>query len=211
MERPTMRNTSIHPPLEQLADLAEGRLDAEREREARAHLSSCRECAGQVATLESVTQLMRSDDSADAPRDVIFGAVRLFDSRRAAADERPGLLRRLVAALAFDSGSQRPAYGLRSGQPGAARQLLFSAGEGLDLDVRMEEGAGGWLVAGQVLGACEGGRAEAFAEGSDEPVAGADLNELCEFALPPLPSGRYALRLTLGGVEIEVSSLDLDA
>jgi len=206
-----MRKTSTHPPFEQLADLAEGRAGGAGEEAARAHLAGCRECADQFAALEGVTRLMRSDDSVDAPRDLVFNAVRLFDSRRIVAGERPSVLRRLVASLSFDSGSQRPAYGLRSGQQAAARQLLFSAGEELDLDLRMEEGAAGWVVTGQLLGDCEGGRVEVFAGGSGEAAAGADLNEMCEFVLPALPAGNYALRLKLGGLEVEVPSLDLGA
>jgi hypothetical protein len=63
-----------------------------------------------------------------------------------------------------------------------------------------------------VLGPCEGGRVEAFASAGDaEPVAHSSLNELCEFTLPPVPEGTYALRLRLNDTEIEIPELSLTA
>src|ERR671916_835931 len=91
----------------------------------------------------------------DAPPALVSGVVRMFRARRAQS-EAPGLLRRLVAALAFDSSSLTPAFGVRSGQAAPARQLLFSAGD-LDVDLRLAQGSEGWTVSGQVLGPCTGG------------------------------------------------------
>ena len=201
-----MKSSLKHPSFALLADLAEGRLTAEETATARAHLEGCEPCAGQAAELERVTGLMRADTSEDAPRDVVFDAVRLFRSRAAKA-ETPGLLRRLVASLSFDSGARTPAYGLRSGATAAApRQLLFSAGA-LDVDLRLAPSGEGWSVSGQVLGECAGGRAELFAGGAS--AARADLNDLCEFTLPAVPAGAYTLRLTLDDAEIEVPGLSL--
>ena len=202
--------TRQHLPFERLADLAEGRLAGEEERAARAHLGGCAACAGRVAELERLTSLMRTDTSTDAPRDVISNAVRLFGGRRGAAgDESPGLLRRVVAALTFDSSTQSPAFGLRSGLAAPARQLLFSAGD-FDVDLRLAAGGEGWTVSGQVLGPCDGGEVEVMA-GEGPGVARADLNELCEFTLPPVPEGVYTLRLRAGGVEVEITELSLRA
>lgn len=203
-----MKKTSTHISFERLADLAEHRLDTENERAALEHLSACDECAGQLTAVERVTRLMREDVSEDAPRDVIFNALRLFDARR--ASKSPGLLRRLAAALVFDSASERPAYGLRSGQTAAARQLLFSAGDDRDVDLRLTPEPDGWRIRGQILGECEGGgRVELFAVGRTRTAASADVNELCEFSLDTVPEGEYTLRLTVGIVEIEVGSLTL--
>ncbi len=188
--------------------MVEGRLTAEEQASAQTHLAQCAQCAGQSAELERVTGLMRSDTSEDAPRDVLFNAIQLFGARAVEA-EKPGLLRRLVAALSFDSGTLAPAFGVRSGAPASARQLLFSAGE-VDVDLRIAHGGTGWAVSGQVLGACTGGRVELLAA-SDARAARADLNDQCEFVLPPVPSGEYTLRLLIDNVEIEVPGLSLRA
>lgn len=202
-----MKLIPSHITFERLADMAEGRVPAQETE--RAHLSTCKRCSTQAAELERVTTLMRADASVDAPRDLVFDAVRLFHSRR--TESAPGLLRRVVAALTFDSSSRTPAFGVRSGQTAPARQLLFGAGD-FDVDLRLAAGEEGWTVSGQVLGPCEGGRVEAFASGaSEEAAARASLNDLCEFTLPPVPEGVYALRLRLNETEIEIPELSLKA
>src|SRR5215212_1752688 len=204
-----MRLTPAHITFERLADMAEGRLSAEESAAEREHLSTCRRCSAQAAELERVTTLMRADASVDAPRDLVFNAIQLFHSRR--TESAPGLLRRIVAALTFDSSTRTPAFGVRSGQTAPARQLLFGAGD-FDVDLRLAAGEEGWTVSGQVLGPCEGGRVEAFAPGSrEEAAARASLNDLCEFTLPPVPEGVYALRLRLNDTEIEIPELSLRA
>jgi hypothetical protein len=40
-------------------------------------------------------------------------------------------------------------------------------------------------------------------------VVQADLNDLSEFALPPVPGGRYSLFLYLADAEVEVADLPL--
>jgi anti-sigma factor RsiW len=204
-----MRLTPQHIPFARLADMAEGRLSAEDSDEERAHLSACTRCAGEADRLGRLATLMRADTSEDAPPEVLAGVVRMFRARTAGAAE-PGLLRRLVAALTFDSSGLRPAFGVRSGQPAPARQLLFSAGN-FDVDLRLAPGTEGWTVSGQVLGPCRGGEVEAVA--ADGSVAArATLNDLCEFTLlPPVAGGTYTLRLRLEDTEIEIPELSLEA
>jgi anti-sigma factor RsiW len=202
-----MRLTPQHIPFARLADMAEGRPSAEAAAEDRAHLSACRRCAGEAERLGRLAALMRADNSEDAPAQVLDGVVRMFRARAAQAAE-PGLLRRLVAALTFDSSDLRPAFGVRSGQPAPARQLLFSAGD-FDVDLRLAPGAEGWTVSGQVLGPCRGGEVEAVGE-DGTTAARARLNDLCEFTLlPPVAGGTYTLRLRLEETEIEIPGLSL--
>ena len=204
-----MRLTPEHIAFERLADMVEGRLPAEETEGLRAHLADCKRCSARAAELERVTTLMRADNSADAPRDLVFNAIQLFHSRR--TESAPGLLRRILAALTFDSSTRTPAFGVRSGQAAPARQMLFGAGD-FDVDLRLAAGEEGWTVSGQVLGPCAGGSVEAFASGaSEEPAARASLNDLCEFTLPPVPEGTYALRLRLNDTEIEIPELSLKA
>jgi anti-sigma factor RsiW len=201
-----MKSAPGHIAFERLADITEGRTSAEEGE--RAHLAACPRCSTQAAELGRVTALMRADTSVDAPRDLVSDAIRLFHSRR--TESAPGLLRRLVAALTFDSSTRTPAFGVRSGQAAPARQLLFGAGD-FDVDLRLASGEEGWTVSGQVLGPCEGGRVEAFAPGGADAAARASLNDLCEFTLPPVPEGVYALRLRLNDTEIEIPELSLKA
>ena len=205
-----MRLTPKHIPFARLADLAEGRAPAEAAAsEERAHLADCKRCAGQAAQLGRLAALMRADTAEDAPAALVADTVRMFRARRPSAAREPGLLRRLVAALTFDSSSLTPAFGVRSGQAAPARQLLFSAGD-LDLDLRLAPGTEGWTVSGQVLGPCEGGEIELLgADGS--PAARAALNELCEFALPAVAEGTYTVRLRFDETEVEIPELSLKA
>ncbi|MDT7777934.1 MAG: hypothetical protein QOC99_446, partial [Acidobacteriota bacterium] len=170
-------------------------------------LSSCARCSEQAAQLGRVAELLRADTSVDAPPELIAGVVRMFRARKTQARE-PGLLRRLVAALTFDSNSLTPAFGVRSGQPAPARQLLFSAGD-FDVDLRLAPGGEGFTVSGQVLGSCTGG--EVALVSADGEATRTALNELCEFTLPPVLEGVYALQLRLDETEIEIPELSLKA
>jgi hypothetical protein len=154
--------------------------------------------------LKQLVQLMRTDTAEDAPRDVKAQAIALFNARAASA--KPSVVRRILAALNFDSAQSSPAYGLRSGQP-QARQFLYSAGEN-DLDLRVKPSGESWVVSGQLLGQCEGGQVRLEGEAATATV---EMNDLCEFTLPPVPAGRYTLQLRLTDVEVEVSELDLKA
>jgi anti-sigma factor RsiW len=194
--------TFQHLTFEKLADLAEGRaLEGERA-QAASHLSGCPRCSAQFARMEQTINLMRTDEAKDAPRDVLAAVVNMFRSR--AAQSEPSLVRRLLAALSFDSTQLAPAYGVRSGQA-TARQMLYSAGDN-DLDLRLTPSGEAWIVSGQVLGECAGGSVELKGTDTDATV---ELNELCEFTLPPVASGSYTLRVRLSDVEVEVPELQL--
>ena len=203
-----MRLTPRHIPFARLADLAEGRLSQEEAAAERAHLADCTACSAQAAQLGHLAALMRADASEDAPAELVASVVRMFRARRS-RDEQPGILRRLVAALTFDSSSLTPAFGVRSGQAAPARQLLFSAGD-LDLDLRLARGPEGWTVSGQVLGPCAGGEVELL-DAAGPAAARAALNDLCEFTLPAVAEGVYSVRLRFDGTEVEVPELSLKA
>lgn len=206
-----MRLPPQHIPFARLADLVERHLADDEIAEARQHLTACERCSQQATELERTVALMRADDSVDAPRDVLFETIRMFRAQRS-AEREPGLLSRVLATLSFDSSTLRPAFGVRSGQTAPARQLLFSSGD-FDIDLRLARGGAGWAVSGQVLGPCEGGgRIEVLrADNASEIMVGTDLNDLCEFTLPPVEAGLYTLRLRLGDVEVQIPELELAA
>ena len=197
-------------PFARLVDLVEGRLQPEERAATESHVGACRRCAEQVARLERTLGLMRADAGEDAPRDVVSYAVSLFGSRRRAAAPTPSLVGRIVASLTFDSRHAAPAFGVRSGQPSSSRQLVFTAGD-TDIDLRIAESAEGWTLSGQVLGECTGGRVEIESVGGEGRRAEAELNDICEFAFPPVPAGRYKLLLHMSGADIQVSEIDLTA
>jgi hypothetical protein len=83
--------------------------------------------------------------------------------------------------------------------------MLFSAGE-LDVELRVSPHGDSFEIAGQVLGPCAGGLVELRGPGN---AVEASLNELCEFALPPVPSGTYTFALRLDDADVEVDGLQL--
>ncbi|HKQ51011.1 MAG TPA: hypothetical protein VJT74_01490 [Pyrinomonadaceae bacterium] len=203
-----MKQIFQHLPFAEMADLAEGRLTPEARAASLEHVSACSRCSAKLERLEQVMGLMRSDEGEDAPAALVSQAINLFRAR-AARDTSPSLTRRILAALSFDSLQMSPAYGVRSGQ-GAARQLLYSAGEN-DLDLRVTPSGESWVIAGQVLGAnCAGLKGAAELQGASGTTS-IELNDLCEFRLPPVASGSYQLRVRLGDDLIEIPEIELKA
>ncbi len=193
-----------HIPFEKLADLAENRRTVEESSPDSTHLADCADCNAQLSRLSHLMNVMRYDTAPDAPRDLVQNALNLFGPRRSEA--KPSLVQRVMAVLSFDSRQLSPAFGVRSGQS-VARQLLFSVGE-QDLDLRVAPDDGAWVVSGQVLGDCTSGEVVLRSESVSES---APLNELCEFTLPRVPSGKYSLLISFSGTEIEVPEFELKA
>ena len=207
-----MKHIDAHLAFTALADLIEARLTQPQQEAARAHLAACAGCSIQAERLDRTIKLMRADAQAeDAPPDGLAFALNVFRALRPIEAKRPSLVRRMLAALTFDSAQGlAPAFGVRSAQSAsAARQLLYSADD-LDLDLRVAPAGDAvfWALSGQVLGAesCVGGAVELD---NATTHARAELNEMCEFVLPPVPSGNYTLRLRLPATEIEVNNLTL--
>jgi hypothetical protein len=193
-----------HITFEKLADLAENRRTLAENSPDSSHLAECADCSAQFSRLSHLVNLMRLDTAPDAPRDVVADALNLFRPRRSEA--QPSVMQRVMAVLSFDSRQLSPAFGVRSGQS-VARQLLFSVGEH-DLDLRVAPDDGAWVVSGQILGDCTSGEVNLRSESVAES---APLNELCEFTLPRVPSGKYSLLISFSGTEIEVPEFELKA
>jgi hypothetical protein len=146
---------------------------------------------------------MRTDDSTDPPPHVVARAVRLIRAR--AVEAGPGLRRRLVAALTFDSRlTPGPVFGLRAG-PANERQLVYSIGD-YDLELRVAAAGRAWAVSGQVLGPCDGGHVEVVGQGGRLRT---ELSDMCEFKLPLVPDGAYALTVRLTDFDVEITELIL--
>ena len=190
---------SIHISVETLADIAEDRATSVVAETAMTHLSTCAICSDTLHRLQQLILLMRTDSTNDAPRDVLAAAINIF------SQERRVSLRRIVALLTFDSRNAGPAFGVRSLRA-TSRQVLYSAEE-IDLELRITVQNDECILAGQVIGeGCTEGHVEISG------VAGkskATLNEVCEFTLPPVPTGNYSLTVTMLDREIEIPELEL--
>lgn len=189
-------------PYAQLVDLAEGRLPLEEARALRAQIAEDPALIAELAALEELIGLMRNDDSFNAPEHVINRAVRLM--RKPAPPPTPGAIKRIIAVLRAASAPGVLAPGLRSGQ-NAPRSLSYNAAA-WDLDLQVVARAGRWQVRGQLLGP----ELTAAVELSNSTITiSVVTNELGEFSLPPVDSGSYALRISVGTREILVDSLEL--
>ncbi len=190
---------SSHISLGTLVDIVEGRATSAALEGAVAHISSCSTCVDTLRQLQQVIVTMKSDTAQDPPRDLLYSATNIF------SPERRTPFRHIIAILTFDSRVAGPAYGIRS-LHSASRQLLYSA-QDTDLDLRVTIQNDECIVAGQVIRAdCVSGDVEiSGAAGS----ATASLNEVCEFTLPAIPLGNYALRIKLPDVQIEIPELEL--
>jgi hypothetical protein len=200
---------SQHIPFAKLADLAEGILPLDERNASLVHSNGCSRCSARLERVGQVVNLMRTDRAEDAPRDAVARALGIFQGREG-AKSATGLVRRVVAALSFDSFHLAPAQGVRSGRA-ATRQLLYIAGEN-ELDLRITPGDEAWVVSGQVLGQEEHFGGEVCLE-AEEQIAPASvfLNEQCEFTLPSVPAGSYTLRLRFSHLEIEIPDFELRA
>jgi hypothetical protein len=191
---------SKHLSYEVIADLVEGRLSADANGRATNHLAGCSDCTKRVSELGNVIGLMRSDKMEDAPSHILQRAFNIMPRKVVA--ETPSLIQKVVAALSFDSATFAPAYGVRSGTTSQSRQMIFNAGEH-DIDLRITSHGNEWIIAGQILG-----RAEGYVELKGMNVSlKAELNELCEFRLPPVKEGNYKLYLMFDDAEIELPEI----
>jgi len=195
-----MEINSPHIEFERIADMVEGRAPETERAAMTIHISSCPQCSGTMKEIEAAIHTMQTDTSQDAPGRAIKAAVDAFR----ATIKPQSTMRRVMAALKFDSLNLSPAFGLRSAaQP--ERQLIFSAGDN-ELQLQVSSSGEEWKVEGQVLGPCSGGHVEMRGEVS---TVEADLNPLCEFALPPAASGSYTLILQLAEAELYIPDLRL--
>ncbi len=193
--------TPQHIPFATLADLAESRIPAQEQTETLAHLSLCSQCDAQLTQLQRIIEMMRTHKVVDVPQYLDEFAVRLFRSR---ITTPPSLLRRVQAALSFDSLQMSPAFGLRAAQS-TARQLIFST-EDHDLDLCIAPSGKSWILTGQVLGPAEKGAIELR---GDFGMFRTDLNDSLEFSLAAVPAGNYELILRLRDIEVVIPNLRL--
>jgi hypothetical protein len=194
-----------------LADWLEGRLSAEEARSVEEAVD-----AADGATLADVAWLRRFFRATEValtespPPELGDALVEIFEAHT--RDRRaPGLVRRVLAGLTFDSNLQ-PAVGLRAvGGQQSRRQLIYHADEfDLALNLLARDADNDLDVDGQVLPP-EGGEIEPFSVQllhDDREVALSVTDELGSFVFRGVTPGAYELVFGADGVEVSVSPVD---
>ena len=138
-----------HTTVEELVDYVDGKSAGSNKQTLENHLASCEECADLKVDLQSLMTRLKEDSRFEPPAQLVQWAVGIFQP--VLQVESKSKVRRIVAALIFDSYDQPMTAGVRHvGEP--PRQLLFRAGD-VDVDVRIEslEANNCINLAGQVL------------------------------------------------------------
>ena len=146
------------------------------------------------------------DKSADAPREVIDFAKSLFRTRRHLVLPQTSPTRKILATLKLDVSPLSPIFGERSVGTDAERQMLFEAGE-YDLDLRIRAFAGGFNLAGQILGELSNQNLIALEDSQFNALT--NVNQTGEFKIQNVPPGSYELTLRIGATEIVIEALTL--
>lgn len=197
-----MKTISPHLSFEDITGLAVGDSVDNAMRE---HLKSCPQCELEMARTSQLVDLMRTDETEDAPAFALAAILRSFDEFQfeSPVSRAPSARQRLRAILRLDSAQLGPAYGFRSAGVANSRQLLFSADNG-SLDIRITPVDAKWVISGQVLGQITGGTVTLE---NDSISLSAEIDSRGEFSLPPIPLGTYRLRLYSEGFDVEVPDL----
>ena len=153
----------------------------------------------------------------DAPPALVRAAIGQWHAAQPSTLQAVGqaILKRVAAALTFDSWAAGSlAFGVRA-VPSDTRHLLFSA-QGRDIDVRVTPSADHFALTGQILGPDESGVIELATVSADDGVAATvqatSLDALGEFRIEGIRGGRaYVLTLRLGEDEIVLPPIDVGA
>jgi len=127
----------------------DGRISTENKLAVESHLVECGECAELNQELQGLVLQLQADASYEPPAELVKWGVSLFQPMLQPATG--GKLRKMIAALVFDTFDQPMLAGVRRvGAP--PRQLLFRAGD-VDVDVKIEsmEANDRITLVGQVL------------------------------------------------------------
>ena len=154
--------------------------------------------------LQNILELIRRDDSVEAPAESVRWASNLFRTR--ATEPTPSLIKKIVAVLQMEIAPNKPAFGERSASTSSVRQILYRADENA-VDLRIEQTKKAFTIRGQVLGE---GFAAAKATLTDDPKTfETTANESSEFRFENVPAGSYQLTIQGSKVEIELKGVNI--
>ena len=154
--------------------------------------------------IENILELMRLDDSVDAPADTIRWASNVFRTR--AAERQPSLIKKLVAVFQMEIAPNKPAFGERSASTSIVRQILYRAEENA-VDLRIEQIKKAFTIRGQVLG--DGFAVSKVTLTDDMKTFQTTTNEASEFRFENIPAGSFQLTIQGSKVEIELKGVNI--
>jgi hypothetical protein len=196
-----------------LVDWVEGRLSEGEARAVEEQVAAAGSATrSDVAWLRAFERISEETVIASLPSGVREELIERFEAY-AEGKQHPGLLRRLVATLTFDS-NLRPALGLRAAAvPEPQRQLVYSTGAAdVALHVRPRPHDGHFDLNGQILpvsSADSGTFGVQLLEGVSE-IATTATNDLGEFAFEAVSPGVYEVLASNERVEIRVPQVALN-
>ena len=197
-----------------LVDWVEGRLPEDEARAVEEQVA--RADSRTLADVAWLRKFVKATDNAvleSPPREVRDALIARFEAY-ANGQRTPGLLKRVLASLTFES-DLRPAVGLRTaGAQQARRQLVYSAGA-FDVALNLRSGVAdkNLVLDGQVLPR-EDQELKPFSVqllhgGTELGLTATD--ELGSFALRDIPPGVYDIVLSTDEEEISIAPVDLSA
>jgi anti-sigma factor ChrR (cupin superfamily) len=138
-----------HLSVENIMTYVDGQTLAVDKANVEQHLSGCSECTELRHELQNLVSQLREDSVNEPPSNLVQWGIDLFQP--VMQPSAGGRIRKIIAALVFDTFEQPALAGLRRvGAP--PRQLLFRAGD-VDVDVKIEsmEANDRITLVGQVL------------------------------------------------------------
>jgi hypothetical protein len=194
-----------------LVDWVEGRLSEEEARTVEEQVAADSTMQADVAWLRAFNLVSKDTVIASTPPEMRDALVELFQDY-ADRERRPGVLKRFVAELSFDSG-QQAALGLRAtNTPELQREFVYcSEVADIAISVRLRPQDGLWDVDGQVF-PLDGSDSRAFdarlLDGSSE-VATTTTNDLGEFSFGAVAPGTYEVLASSDQVEIRLTGVEV--
>jgi hypothetical protein len=194
-----------------LVDWVEGRLSEREARTVEKQVATDSTMHTNVTWLRAFALISEATVIASPPPEVRDTLVDRFEAY-AEGKQRPGLLKRLVATLSFDSDLQ-PAVGLRAlGTPESKRQFVYSsevADVAINLRSRPHDGLSD--LYGQIFpvdGTDPGAFGAQLLKGSSK-AATTTTNDLGEFSFGAVPPGTYEVLASSEQVEIRLTGVEV--
>ena len=167
-----------HVPLERLIDYARGLGTAATRGHVLEHVLDCQLCAQCVERLSRLAAIVRAEDDAEPPDDVVDAAIALFRSLPSRENVPPAMGR-----LVFDSANEFPSDAAHP----AARLLRFETPGDIELELLVTERQAGVSVSGQMTARTTGGSltgsVSAYREPGHQVIASARSTDEGEFRL----------------------------
>lgn len=195
----------------QLVDWVEGRLSREEARTVEERIATDATARANVEWLQAFAAVSENTVIASPPPKVRKTLVERFEAY-AERKRGPGILKRLVATLSFDSALQ-PAPGLRASYaPDQQREFVYcSEVADIAITVRLRPHDGLSEIEGQIF-PINGADPEAFGvrllDGASV-VAAITANDLGEFSFGAVPPGTYEVLATSDRAEIWLTGIEV--